>query len=70
MYVYAIWLYGYKVIWLYGDMVDGFDLFLSVGTSHLLLRPIYLVSMDQVPMGICGPDIHGYQFSLGPGPVP
>ena len=65
-------LYGYMAIRLYGYMVGGFDLFSSVGTNiyeHLFLRPIYLVSVDQVSMGICGPDIHGYLWTslvLGP----
>ena len=47
-------------IWL---SMGGFDLSSSVGTNHLFLRPIYLVSMDQVSMGICGPDIYGYLWT-------
>ena len=60
-------------IWLYGYMVGGFDMFSLVGTNispydpyihtYLTYASRYLVSMGQVSVGICGPDIYGYLWT-------
>ena len=58
-------LYGYMAIRLYGGCIW----FVFIGwDEHLFLRPIYLVSMDQVSMGIYGPGTYGSGTCVyGPG---
>ena len=70
VYVYAIWLYGYKAIWLYGGWIWS----VFIGWDEPSFPPTHIP-------GIYGPGIYGYlwtrypwvsvdQFSLGPGPAP
>ena len=57
----SIWLYGYMVIWfdLMSSVVTNISSYDPYTHTYLTFVSGYLVSMDQVSMCICRPDIYG-----------